>query len=229
MLCAHVRKDEKMSNLGELKDQIRKALDDKLICLLLTGSRVRGEERKDSDYDLAIIVTKINEDVLTKLRDIFTDLANYSVYLLDNGDIKTLSKAQFLQFVHSEKLYGDFDYILPTKVDVANYIEIIRRDWLDRIRHYLVIPHPHERLAKALLPALKMVYLTLSYLIYGETGNLPMTRKDTIAFLRQTEGNPLGINLMEILDDWDSSGEKHLANPVQILLQIEAFFRTIDT
>jgi len=92
----------------------------------------------------------------------------------------------------------------------------------------LVIPHPHDRLVKALIPALKYVYLSLSYLIYGETGHLPMTRRATIAYLKEKGGNPLGMNLMEILENWDSSMEKHLADPVELLLQIEAFFRTLE-
>jgi len=217
-----------MSNLENLKGQIIKALDDNLVCILLTGSRVREEERKDSDFDLAIVVKKIYEEVLIALRSIFSSITNYSVYLIDDGDIESFPKATFLQFVYSKKLYGNYNYKLPTKLDIANYVEVIRRDWLDRIRHYLVIPHPHERLVKALLPALKCVYLTLSYLIYEETGNLPMTRKDTISFLRKKGGNPLGMNLVEILEDWDSSKEEHLANPVKLLLQIEAFFRTIE-
>jgi predicted nucleotidyltransferase len=217
-----------MSNLERLKDCIIEALNDNLVCILLTGSRIRGEEREDSDYDLAIIIVKIDEVVIAQLQSVFSDLTNYSVYLLDEEDLKTLPKAQFLQFIYSKKLYGDFDYSLPTRIDVTNYVEAIRRDWLDRIRHYLVIPHSQERRAKALLPALKMVYLTLSYLIYGKTGNLPRTRRDTIAFLGQKEDNTLGINLMEILEGWKSSKEKHLANPEQLLLQLEAFFRTIE-
>jgi predicted nucleotidyltransferase len=217
-----------MSNLEDLKARIIKALDGNLICLLLTGSRIRGEAREDSDYDLAMIIAKVDEEVLTKLQGIFSDLTNYSVYLMDKEDIRTLPRAQFLQFVYSQRLYGEFDYSLPTKGDIANYVEAVRRDWLDRIRHYLVIPHSQERRAKALLPTLKMVYLTLSYLIYEETGNLPRTRRDTIAFLRQKADNPLAITLMEMLENWDTSKEKHLANPVQLLLQLEAFFRTIE-
>jgi len=217
-----------MTNPEDVKAKIMRAVDDNLVCILLTGSRVRGEEREDSDYDLAIVVKRIDGEVLTKLRNVFSSISNYSVYLLDDGDLKTLPKAQFLQFVYSKQLYGNFDYSLPSKLDVANYVETIRRDWLDRIRHYVVIPHPHERLVNALLPALKCVYLTLSYLIYRETGNLPRTRKDAIAILRKKEGNQLGMNLVKILEDWDSPKEEHLTNPVKLLLQIEAFFRTIE-
>ena len=217
-----------MSDLEDLKGRIINALGDNLVCILLTGSRARGEERDDSDYDLAIIIHKIDEEALIKLRSIFSGLANYSVYLIDDGNIESYPKATFLQFVYSKKLYGDFNYTLPTKSDIADYIGTIRRDWLDRIRHYVIIPHPHERLVKALIPALKCVYLTLSYLIYGETGYLPRTREETIAVLRRKEGNSLGMDLMKILEDWDASKEGCLTDPVKLLLQIEAFFRTVE-
>jgi predicted nucleotidyltransferase len=71
-----------------LKGQIIGALDDNLVCILLTGSRIRGEEREDSDYDLAIIIKKIDGKALIQLRDIFSNVMNYSVYLLDDGDLR---------------------------------------------------------------------------------------------------------------------------------------------
>lgn len=134
----------------------------------------------------------------------------------------------FLQFVHSKKLYGDFDYPLPSAEDVTDYMDIVRRGWLDRIRHYLILPHPREKLASAVLPALKDVYLCLSYLTFTETGTLPKTRKDTIAFLKGEGGNPLHVNLMKTLENWDSKKDKIMEDPLPILLQIEAFFRMLS-
>jgi len=82
MRNSHPKDEVKMTNLDDLKGHIIKALDDNLVCILLTGSRVRGEEREDSDYDLAIIVNKIDGKVLTGLRNAFSSITNYSVYLL---------------------------------------------------------------------------------------------------------------------------------------------------
>ena len=213
--------------LEDLKNQIVEALQGNLVCIFLTGSRVRGEERKGSDYDLAIIVSRINEEVLCKLRRIFLNLTGFSVYLLDRNDLKTLPTAMFLQFVYSKKLYGDLDYPLPSKEDVANYVNILRRDWLDRIRHYLILPHSHEKLASVLLPALKSVYLCLSYLIFKETSKLPLTRKYVMDFLKKQENCP-SIRLMKILEEWDSCKETYLKNPLPLLLQIEKFYRTLS-
>ena len=67
--------------LEDLKNQIVEALQGNLVCLFLTGSRVRGEERKDSDYDLTIIVSRINGEVLCKLRKIFLGFTGFSVYI----------------------------------------------------------------------------------------------------------------------------------------------------
>lgn len=213
--------------LEDLKDQIVEALGENLVCIFLTGSRIREEERKDSDYDLAVIVSKTDTEVLGKLRSVFRGITGFSVYLLDWNDVETLPKAMFLQFVYSKKLYGDFDYPLPSKQEVADYVNTIRRDWLDRIRHYVILPHPREKVTSVLLPALKYVYLCLSYLVFKETGKLPLTRKDTMAFLKKRECNSLGISLMEVLEDWDSCKETHSENPVPLLLRIETLFRTL--
>jgi len=214
--------------LEDVRNRIVESLSGNLVCLFLTGSRAKGEEREESDYDLALIVSKADEETLRTLRDVFLDHKGFSVYLLDEDDLRTLPKAMFLQFVHSKKLYGDFDYPLPSAEDVTDYMDIVRRGWLDRIRHYLILPHPREKLASAVLPALKDVYLCLSYLTFTETGTLPKTRKDTIAFLKGEGGNPLHVNLMKTLENWDSKKDKIMEDPLPILLQIEAFFRMLS-
>jgi len=215
--------------LEDVKNRIVESLGGDLVCLFLTGSRAKGEERKESDYDLALVVSEVDEEMLHTLRDVFLDHKGFSVYLLDEDDLRTLPKAMFLQFVHSEKLYGDFDFPLPSAEDVTDYMDIVRREWLDRIRHYLILPHPREKLASVALPALKVVYLCLSYLTFAETGALPKTRRDTMAYLEKMGGNPLHIALMKTLEDWDSRRDKIMEDPLPILLQIEAFFRTLSS
>lgn len=196
--------------------------------MFLTGSRVRGEEREGSDYDIAIIVSKVDEGTILGLQGAFSDRRGFSVYLLDKNDLRTMPKAMFLQFVHSKKLYGDLDYPLPSREEIEDYIRIVRRDWLDRIRHYLILPHPHEKPASVLLPALKSVYLCLSYLVYKDTGNLPLTRKEIVGLIEKRKSDSLGVSLMRILDNWDSCKEKYMEDPLPLLFQIETFFRTLQ-
>jgi len=214
--------------LDALKNQIRQTLAENLVAMFLTGSRVRGEEREGSDYDIAIIVSRVDEGTILGLRAVFADRRGYSVYLLDKNDLKTMPKPMLLQFVHSEKLYGDLDYPLPSGQEIQDYINIVRRNWLDRIRHYLILPHPHEKPASALLPALKSVYLCLSCLVYKDTGNLPLTRNETVSLIEKQKSGSLGVNLIRILGNWDSYHEQYMQDPLLLLLQIETFFRTLQ-
>jgi len=212
----------------DLKRQIVEALGENLVCILLTGSRIRGEEAEESDYDLALIVREAVEETLQKLRRIFLGLTQFSLYLLDQKDLETLPKAAFLQFVHSEELYGDFDYPLPSEEDAADYVHAIRRDMLDRTRHYLILPHSREKLASVLRPALKYAYLCLSYLIFNETSRLPSTRKETKAFLKERKTSPIGLEILNILENWDACKQTYFLDPIPLLFRIETFLRELE-
>jgi hypothetical protein len=130
-----------------------------------------------------------------------------------------------LQLLYSEKLYGEMQYDLPTKGEVENYITLMRKDWLDRLRHYLVVPHSNQKLAKHAHLALKYASLYLSYRIFLETGRLPKTRKEIIAYLRAKEGQNLGTRLVRIQDNWQSYKEDVAIKPDHYLFLLEEFFR----
>ena len=211
--------------LIRLKEDLVKALGDNLVCLLHTGSRVRGEVTEESDYDVFLVVKSIDSPVIEKMQEVFSNYPKFSTYLLSEHEFKTLPRAQLLQLLYSEKLYGDIEYKLPTKEEVRHYIRLMRRDWLDRVRHYLIIPHPRQTLAKNAHFALKYAYLYLSYMVFLETGKLPKTRKQIIAYFKQKKRHDLGIQLLKILDSWDSYKEDVARNPKSCLFLLEEFFR----
>jgi len=145
--------------------------------------------------------------------------------VLSEHELETLPRAQLLQFLYVDKLYGDIKYELPTKEEVKQYISFVRREWLDRLRHYLIFPHPKEKLRKNVRFALKHAYLYLSYLVFLETGKLPRTRRQTIAYFKQQKRQDLGIRLLEILEYRDSRKDDIMGNPEAYLLLLEEFFR----
>ena len=211
--------------LIKLKKDLVRALGDNLVCLFYTGSRVRGEASEESDYDVFLVVKSIDSSVIEKIGEVFSNYQNFSVYPLSEHEFKTLPRAQLLQLLHSERLYGDIEYNPPTKEEVRDYISLMRRDWLDRVRHYLIIPHPQETLAKNVRFALKYTYIYLSYVVFLETDKLPETRKQTVAYFKKGKKHDLGVRLLEILDNWDSLKEDVARNPKFYLFLLEEFFR----
>ena len=211
--------------LIKLKEDLVKALGDNLVCLLHTGSRVRGEATEESDYDVFLVVKSINSSVIEKMQEVLSNYPNFSTYLLSEHEFETLPRAELLQLLYSEKLYGDIEYKLPTKEEVRHYISLMRRDWLDRLRHYLIIQHPQETLAKNVRFALKYAYIYLSYMVFLEAGKLPETRKQIIAYFKQRKRHDLGVRLLKILDNWDSYKEDVARNPKSYLFLLEEFFR----
>ena len=72
----------------KLKEDLIKALGANLVCMLRTGSRVRGEATEESDYDVSIIVGTIDSSVIEKIRRVFSDYPNF----LPMSSVNTSSK-----------------------------------------------------------------------------------------------------------------------------------------
>jgi len=215
--------------LAKLKEELLKALGDNLICLLQTGSRVRGEAAEESDYDVFLVLKSIDSSVIVTMQEVLSDYPNLSVYTVSEREFKALPQAQLLQLLYSKKLYGDIEYELPTTEEVENYVGLMRREWLDRVRHYLIIPHPQETLTKNVHLAMKYANLYLSYTVFLETGKLPKTRKQITAYFNQRRKHNLGVQLLEILDDWDSCKNDVAREPKSYLFLLEKFFRECRT
>lgn len=101
----------------------------------------------------------------------------------------------------------------------------MRRDWLERVRHYLIHPHTPERLVYAIHLALKYTCLYLSYRVFLETGRLPRTRKETAAYFRERKSQDLGVKLIEMHDNWHSQKEEAARKPESYLFLLEKFLR----
>lgn len=213
--------------LTRLKEDLTKVLGDNMLCLIHTGSRVRGEAVEESDYDVFLVLNSVNSSVLEKVRRLFLDYPDVSAYLASKQEFDTLphARAQLLTLVHSEKLIGEIEPTLPTNDEVRRYITLMRRDWLERVRHYLIHPHTPERLVYAIHLALKYTCLYLSYRVFLETGRLPRTRKETAAYFRERKSQDLGVKLIEMHDNWHSHKEEAARKPESYLFLLEKFLR----
>jgi len=215
-------------NMNVFRDKLVSVLGENLLCLVHTGSHVRGEPRADSDYDFTLIVSEIDKEVLDDLRDVLSDYSNISVYILEKQDLEYFPKAMYLQFVHSEKIYGKCDFPKPNAEDIDTYVNTMRRDEIDTLRHYLTLPHDTSKLVSRIALSLKYAYICLTYLIYKETGLLPKTRRETIDYLRKKDSHELGATLLKVLEEWSTQETYVTEKSREILLMLEEFWRTLE-
>jgi len=211
--------------LESCKEDVSRSLQNNLVCLLHHGSRAKGEARQDSDYDSVIITKQVNKGVIRILQDVFTKYPRFSFYLLTLDELNTMPKGHYLEFLYSKPLHGSLKIEMPTKIEVTSHIKHKRRETLSIIRHTLILPHPKERKGKLVYFSLKDAYICLSYLAFSESGTLPSTRKQTIAYFKQHKKERLGIRLLEILEDWNSHKETAARNPDSYLFLLKEFFR----
>jgi len=212
--------------LRKFRDDAITLLGSNLICLLHHGSRAKCEAHAESDYDFIIIVKGVNEKTIKSIYNLLQNRPRFTAYLLSLRDIESLPKGHLLEFMHAKPLYGECKVSVPTAEEVRQYLSYSRREELTSIRHWLMLPHPLERKARMTYYELKFVYVYLSYLAFTESGKLPPTRKDTIAYFKRRKGYSLGVRLLQILDNWNNYKDDLADNPDPYLFMLEKFFRT---
>jgi len=215
-------------NMNLFREKLVSALGENLVFLVHTGSRVRGEARPDSDYDFAMLVKEINRGVLNDIRVILTGYSNISVYILDKKDLEYFPRAQYLQFVHSVNLYGECDFPRPGVEDIDGYVNMMRRNEIDALRHYITIVHDADKLVGRISLSLKYAYICLTYLLYKETGVLPRTRLETINHLERRGFPRVGVRLLRVLDDWSKEKKLAINTPREYLHTLEEFWRNLE-
>jgi predicted nucleotidyltransferase len=177
-------------DISHFRDEMLSLLGANLICLLHTGSHARGEPRPDSDYDFALIVSKVDKKVLNDLRKSQEKFERVSIFVLEEADLKTRPKAMYLQFIYSKSVFGRFEFSRPTAdacmhACIESYIAMMRRDEVDTFRHYIIFPHDPDKLTARIRFSLKYAYICLTYIVFKETGQLPKTRIETLEYFEK--------------------------------------------
>jgi len=211
--------------LRKFRDDAVTSLGSNLVCLLHHGSRAKCEAHAESDYDSIILVKKVSAKTIKTVQNLLQSNLGFTTYLLSIRDVECFPKGHLLEFMRAKPLYGKFRVDIPTAEEVKQYLNHSRREELFSIRHWLVLPHTLERKARVAYYELKFAYVYLSFLAFIETGELPRTRKQTIAYFEHRGEYSLGIKLLSILDNWTRYKDKVAENPDRYLFMLERFFR----
>jgi hypothetical protein len=214
-------------NIKSLRNRLVSTLGDNGMCLVHTGSRVRGESRANSDYDFTLFVSKVDEAVLDSINDALTDYPNVSVYILDKQDLMNFPSAMYLQFVYSKIVYGTFSFPKPTNEDIVSYVNMMKREEIDVFRHYLTRPHRTDKLTSRIALSLKHAYIVLTYIAYKDMHELPKTIAETIGFYKNRNAKEAVI-VLQTLANLSSQADKIAENPRKHLHLLEQFWRTLE-
>jgi predicted nucleotidyltransferase len=191
--------------LENFKNDIPKTLGhDNVTFIYHHGSRATGEARKDSDYDTILVVKEINEDMLDKIRQILARHSGFQTYLLSERDVKDSNPAQRLEFFSGKKLYGEIEVKAPLQEEVLGELKRIRLDCLQYLRHYITLPHDHEKKTRVTYSLLKDAYTFLKLLNYYDSGVLVNKRKMLMPRIKNLPVNSsLAIEILKTLDSYD--------------------------
>lgn len=220
----------------EVADALIEALGDDVKALVWQGSFARGEARADSDHDMIIVLKRADDDVLTRIREVFRRRQNWSTFVQTEEELRQFPPDGRLQFHFGlVPLYGDFqpppwsrDNLLADLRALARSIRFESRyrllhkepEFADMDEHYRGFLR--ARNARMLCYAAKNAVLALKSLAALDGGPYPATRTE----LRERLTDRDDIAMVDLVDNWPQPREA-LVEIEAVALQLDAFARRL--
>lgn len=191
-------------------EALKSTLGDNLAALIWHGSWARGEQTPESDHDLIVVLKRIDDETLNRMREVFTGRTGWSTYVKTEQELRQYPSTGRLQFHHGAVLlHGDFD---PPRVTREGLLEELRRFAVDiqhearlRIIHGntrdqrgLGADYVRIRTARGLYYQAKLLLLALKSREVLKGGPYPATRAD----LRSRLTDPDEIALVDTISGW---------------------------
>jgi len=126
-------------------------------CVVLTGSHARGDARPDSDIDIWVFLSAINDDLLRDIGKIVTAMGdgpeiNPQCITFDEARSQGFKKGFSILQVHLDGiiLHGALQIPRPTKAEIRQDSIELAVFSLMSARHYITVNEPEEALARKL-------------------------------------------------------------------------------
>jgi hypothetical protein len=218
-------------------DALVAALGDDLRALLWHGSYARGEATPESDHDMIVILKRIDDDALLRLREVFRDRANWSTLVLSQQELRRYPATGRLQFHFGiQRLHGHFD---PPPWTRDSLLEDLRRLAADirfecryRLLHkqdanagagYPFAEFQRYRNLRMLQYAAKWAVLALKARELLEGRPYPVTQSE----LRERLADPDDLAVVELVERWPELRPRYEADIAPLALRLDAFARRL--
>lgn len=190
-------------------EALKEEFGDRLLCVGLQGSRLRGEARPDSDIDILIIVDELGVYDLDRMRAAIRPLPESeraAGFTCGRRELAAWPKYELFQFLRVTRCWhGDLASLLPAldasdirygaQVEVANLYHMTAHS-------YLTVGCRKRAETTATLQALcKASFFALQMVTYLRCGEFAATKRDLLALLRSradtdAEDSATGIALL---------------------------------
>jgi hypothetical protein len=219
----------------EVADSLVTTLGQDLQALLWHGSWARGEQTTESDHDLIVVVKRLDDDILMRLRALFAGRSRWSIYLKTAEELRQYPLTGRLQFHHGFKtLYGTVE---PPRLLQEGLLEDLRRLAVD-IQHecrYRLI-HGSRKIDSGL--AAEFVRLRNARWMYyqAKLAVLAMKAREvyagrsypaTRAELRDRLSDANEVWVLDVVDRWPEWRGRVEEDSAPLALRVDAFARKL--
>jgi hypothetical protein len=225
------------AEVREVADALISTLGDDLRALLWHGSFARGEAGPESDHDLIIILRRVDDDVLMRLRDVFHGRGSWSTFVQSEAELHQFPADGRFQFHFGfQKLYGDFEPPPWTRENLLAELRALARGIRFECRYRLLHKQPDNapaegpfaafqgyRNTRMLGYAAKWAVLALKAreLLHGH--GYPETREE----LRARLSDPDELAIVDLIERWPELRHRYEEEIAPLALQLDAFARRL--
>jgi len=231
-----VKTRELPAEVREVAGALIATLGGDLRALLWHGSFARGEPGPESDHDMIIVLRRIDDDLLLRLRDVFRGRGNWSTFVQSEDELQQFPDAGRLQFHFGlVPLYGEFEPPPWTRENVLADLRRLASDISFQCRYRLLHKEPQHaadsalggyqrmRSARILWYAAKMAVLALKARELLSSRAYPETRAD----LRARLSDPDDLAVVDTVERWPELRPAYEADFTPLALQLDAFARRL--
>lgn len=225
------------AEVQDVLDQLIASLGDDLRAAFWHGSYARGEPKPWSDHDMIIVLKRLDDDLLLRLKAIFSGRKEWSTYVRTEAELRQHPSEGRPQFHFGlVPLYGDFERPPLTRDHIIDELRILALNISFESRYRLYHREPlyeqmdehwadflTQRTARMLRYSAKLAILAMKAreLLAGRA--YPVSSADLRS--RITDADETWI--IDTVEHWDEMQPQFEADPDPLALRLDAFARNL--
>lgn len=221
----------------EVLDQLIASLGDDLRAVFWHGSWARGEAKPWSDHDMIIVLKRLDDDLLLRLKAIFSGRKEWSTYARTEAELRQHPSEGRPQFHFGlVRLYGDFEpppltrdhiidelRILALNISFESRYRLYHRESLYEMMDEHWANFATQRTARMLRYAAKLAILAMKARELLAGSEYPVSSAD----LRPRISNADELWIIDTVEHWDEMQPQFEADPDPLALRLDAFARNL--